>query len=379
MASGPNPSVVLLGLVLTMVQPRLGVHVAYESVLRQIHGAGVFNIRVPLSADIKEAISQRKPVTHYKPRGPRPKCSKLWSMRCCHGSSRTDQPETWRRPEMGKADELLRTMGGAILESASHRGAPAAMPAASAGSAMNPDRLAGVTRSKAALEIPLAKIGADPDQPREEFEEDALARLAESIRTKGLLQPISVRWVEGRGSYVIIAGERRWRAATMAGLTSLSCVVVDRPIPPGELLALQCVENLLREDLRPIEQAKAFRTLMDINGWSGNQLAKELGISQPAVVAALKLLSLPEPVQDLVESGNLPASSASAIATSNTPTTRPRLPPESSPRSSPEPRPSRPSARSRPSPGQGPRRRAGGGPSLARSPSTSSERPLARG
>jgi ParB family transcriptional regulator, chromosome partitioning protein len=215
---------------------------------------------------------------------------------------------------MGKADELLRTMGGAILESASHRGAPAAMPAASTGSAMNPDRLAGVTRSKVALEIPLAKIGADPDQPREEFEEDALARLAESIRTKGLLQPISVRWVEEQGRYVIIAGERRWRAATMAGLTSLSCVVVDRPIPPGELLALQCVENLLREDLRPIEQAKAFRTLMDINGWSGNQLAKELGVSQPAVVAALKLLGLPEPVRDMVENGELPASSASAIA-----------------------------------------------------------------
>jgi ParB family chromosome partitioning protein len=220
---------------------------------------------------------------------------------------------------MGKADELLRTMGGAILESASHRGTPAAMPTVSAGVVANQDRLAGVTRSKAALEIPVGKIGPDPDQPREEFDEDALARLSESIRSRGLLQPISVRWVESRGQYVIIAGERRWRAATMAGLATLSCVVIDRPLPPAELLALQCVENLLREDLRPVEQARAFKTLMEVNGWSGNQLAKELGISQPAVVAALKLLSLAAPVQDLVEGGELPASSASAIASLDDP------------------------------------------------------------
>jgi ParB family chromosome partitioning protein len=220
---------------------------------------------------------------------------------------------------MGKADELLRTMGGAIQESASRRGTPAAMPTATLGQAAGPDRLAGVARSKAALEIPLEKIGPDPDQPREEFEPEALARLAESIQTRGLLQPISVRWVEARGQYVIIAGERRWRAATMAGLATMSCVVVDRPMGPGELLALQCVENLLREDLRPVEEARAFRTLMEVNGWSGNQLAKEIGVSQPSVVAALKLLALPEPVQDLVEAGELPASSASAIASLDDP------------------------------------------------------------
>lgn len=113
---------------------------------------------------------------------------------------------------------------------------------------------------------------------------------------------------------MIIAGERRWRAAGMAGLAAISCVVVDRPMSAGEMLAIQCVENLLREDLRPIEQAKAFRTLMEVNGWSGNQLAKELGVSQPAVVAALKLLSLPESIQGLVDQGDLPASSASAIS-----------------------------------------------------------------
>lgn len=216
---------------------------------------------------------------------------------------------------MNKADQLLKSMGGAIHESASHRGTPAAMPLSPASPSAASERMTGVARSKVALEIPHAKIEPDPDQPREEFDEDAITRLAESIRTRGQIQPITVRWVEERSRYVIIAGERRWRASGRAGVTTMSCVVLDRVLTASELLALQCIENLLREDLRPIEQAKAFRNLMDTNGWSGNQLAKELGISQPAVVAAMKLLSLPAQVQQMVDAGSLPASSASAIAT----------------------------------------------------------------
>jgi ParB family transcriptional regulator, chromosome partitioning protein len=216
---------------------------------------------------------------------------------------------------MGKADDLLRTMGGTITESASHRGAPAAMPTAASAPPLKADRLAGVTRSKAALEIPVARIERDPDQPREEFDDDALGRLAESIRTRGIIQPITVRWDEGRGVYAIICGERRWRASQLAGLATIPCTVSDRPAGPGELLALQMVENLLREDLKPIEQAKAFRALMTVNNWSGNQLSKELGISQSGVVQALVLLELPEAVQAAVDGGDLPASSAYAIAT----------------------------------------------------------------
>jgi ParB family chromosome partitioning protein len=223
---------------------------------------------------------------------------------------------------MGKADELMRTAGGSILESASRRGAPAAMPALAAAPAAGPDPKAGLMRSKVAFEIPVAKIAPDPDQPREEFDEDALVRLAGSLASKGQLQPISVRWSEDRGLYMIIAGERRWRAAGLAGLATVSCILVDRPMPPGELLALQCIENLLREDLRASEQAKAFRTLMDVNGWSGNQLARELGISQPAVVAALKLLTLPDAILEMVDGGELAASSASAIASIEDPATK---------------------------------------------------------
>lgn len=116
-----------------------------------------------------------------------------------------------------------------------------------------------MTKSKNAVEIPVEKLHRDPNQPREEFGDDALNRLAESMRTRGQLQPIRVRWDEGRGAYVIIAGERRWRAARMAGMATISAVVVEGDLPAAELLALQLVENCLREDLSDIEQAKAFR------------------------------------------------------------------------------------------------------------------------
>jgi ParB family chromosome partitioning protein len=158
------------------------------------------------------------------------------------------------------------------------------------------------------------KLHRDPNQPREEFDAEALGRLAESIRTRGQLQPIRVRWDEGRGGYVIIAGERRWRAAKMAGLATMSAVVVEGEIPPGELLAIQLVENCLREDLRPVEQARAYRALIDQNGWSIRQLASELALDHSAVAKTLKLLDLPAPVQEMVEAGELPTWTAFEVA-----------------------------------------------------------------
>jgi ParB family chromosome partitioning protein len=149
------------------------------------------------------------------------------------------------------------------------------------------------------------RIAADPDQPREEFDPEALQRLADSLRAKGQLQPIRVRWDEGRGAYIIICGERRWRAATMAGLETLHCVIVEGTVEPVELLAIQLVENALREDLRPVEQARAYRTLMDQKGWSTRQLAAELAVTQPQVVRTLALLDLPAVVQEAVEQGTL--------------------------------------------------------------------------
>src|SRR5262249_10865017 len=149
------------------------------------------------------------------------------------------------------------------------------------------------------------RIQADPDQPREEFDEEAIGRLASSLRSQGVLQPIRVRWHEGRGFYVIIAGERRWRAARMAGIATLPCVVDDRPLKPSDLLVIQIVENALRQDLKPIEQAKAYRTLMDQKGWSIRQLADELSIDFTAVAKSLGLLKLPGEIQEQVEAGDI--------------------------------------------------------------------------
>jgi ParB family chromosome partitioning protein len=207
----------------------------------------------------------------------------------------------------------MKVSRGIAAESMGAHRAPTTAPMHSA-SASAPDRLQGIIRSRNAAEIPLAKIGPDPDQPREEFEPEALARLADSLKARGQLQPIRVRWDEDRGQYIIVCGERRWRAAELAGLPTMSCVILDGPVAPAELLALQLVENMLREDLRPIEQARAFRTLIDSNGWSTRQLAAELAVTQSDVVRALALLELPSPVQEQVEQGTLPPSTAYEIS-----------------------------------------------------------------
>lgn len=212
---------------------------------------------------------------------------------------------------MGKLDDMMRAAGANAGESMGEgRNAGAVHRAPAAPFAGMPARLQGVAKAQGAAEIPVDKIQADADQPREEFDPEALDRLAESLRTRGQLQPVRVRWDEGRGAYVIVCGERRWRAAVKAGVRTLTCMIQDGAIPPGELLALQLVENLMREDLKPIEQAKAFRSLMDLNGWSVRQLARELAIDHTGAVRALALLDLPEAVQARVEQGDLPPATA---------------------------------------------------------------------
>jgi ParB family chromosome partitioning protein len=215
---------------------------------------------------------------------------------------------------MSKREELLRSGGDNILSSmgaGQSQELPAGLDPAAA--LRRPAHLEGLTREKAAARIAVDRIARDPDQPREEFDEEALQRLADSLRTRGQLQPIQVRWDEGRGVYVILVGERRWRAAQRAGLAELSCIVVDGELPADERLMIQLVENALREDLRPVEQARAYKALMEARGWSGNQLAKELHIAQSSVVRALALLELPAPVQAQVEQGALATTVAAEL------------------------------------------------------------------
>ena len=231
---------------------------------------------------------------------------------------------------MSKLDELRRTAGQNVKDSA---GADRVdQPGATAGGGA-PERWRGVERSRDMAVIPVAKIDRDPDQPRQEFDEEELARLAESLRIRGQLQPIRVRWDEGRGMYVILAGERRWRAARMAGLDKLSCVIHEGILAEEEKLAMQLVENALRTDLKPVEQARAYRRLMDAKGYSTRDLAAELHIAQTSVVRALALLDLPADVQVRVEGGELAATVAAELSQDpRRQRSRPRSPRRSSPR-----------------------------------------------
>ncbi len=160
------------------------------------------------------------------------------------------------------------------------------------------------------LSLPISKVEPRADQPRYNFDEDALIELSESIRQYGLIQPITVRKLDG-GYYQIIAGERRWRAARMAGLSEVPVRVIEADDKRAMELAL--VENLQREDLNPIEEARGYRTLMDEYGMTQEQAAQSVGKSRPAVANSLRLLSLSETVSAMVENGSLSAGHARAL------------------------------------------------------------------
>ena len=160
------------------------------------------------------------------------------------------------------------------------------------------------------LVIPIEKVEPRKEQPRETFNQEALEELSDSIAQYGLIQPIVARKLES-GYYQIIAGERRWRASRMAGLTEVPVRVIEADDRRTAELAL--VENLQREDLNPIEEAKGYRSLMSDFGLTQEETARSVGRSRPTVANALRLLTLSEPVLSLVESGQLSAGHARAL------------------------------------------------------------------
>lgn len=164
-------------------------------------------------------------------------------------------------------------------------------------------------------DIPLTDIDTNIAQPRQDFDEAALKELADSIREVGVLQPVLV--VENKGRYRIVAGERRFRAARIAGLTAVPCIV--RSFSADEQLEAALIENLQREDLNPMEEAQAIRALMDAAGYTQEQVASRLGKSRPAVANVLRLLTLPDEVQDMVRQGLLSAGHARVLAGMNNP------------------------------------------------------------
>lgn len=158
--------------------------------------------------------------------------------------------------------------------------------------------------------LPIHKIEPNPDQPRRDFDEEELEALSESISVHGIIQPLTVRELTN-GFYQIIAGERRWRAARMAGLNEVPVVIVEADDRKAMELAL--IENLQRQDLNPVEEAMGYQSLMEEYGMTQEEAAGRVGKSRPAVANALRLLNLCPSVLEMVRNGELTAGHARAI------------------------------------------------------------------
>jgi ParB family transcriptional regulator, chromosome partitioning protein len=160
--------------------------------------------------------------------------------------------------------------------------------------------------------LPVAFLRPNPSQPRKQFDEAEIAELSESIRAKGMLQPILVRPIADKpDTYEIVAGERRWRAAQWAKLHDVPVVIRD--LADDEALELAIIENVQRTDLNPLEEANAYRALMDRFGYTQERLASEVGKSRSHVANTLRLTRLPESVQGLIREGKISAGHARTL------------------------------------------------------------------
>jgi len=164
--------------------------------------------------------------------------------------------------------------------------------------------------------VPIERLRPNPSQPRRHFKAEALEELAKSIKTKGILQPLIVRRVEG-SMYEIVAGERRWRAAQIAQLHEAPVLV--RSLDDSEVMEVAIIENIQRADLNPLEEAEGFRHLIDRFGRTQEMIASALGKSRSHIANLLRLLNLPTDVQDLLRDGRMSAGHARALITSEDP------------------------------------------------------------
>ncbi len=165
-------------------------------------------------------------------------------------------------------------------------------------------------RSEPQRELSITQIQPNPTQPRTFFDSDALAELAASIKSTGIVQPILVRPL-GNGTFEIVAGERRFRAACSIGM--LRVPVVVKPYSDEEALTVALIENLLREDLKPLEAAVAYQKLMDTYTWTQDTLASKIGKSRSAIANSLRLLGLPTPIQQALDAGEISEGHARAL------------------------------------------------------------------
>ncbi len=160
------------------------------------------------------------------------------------------------------------------------------------------------------LSLPISQVQPGLNQPRKRFEDGALQDLADSVRVHGIIQPLTVRRLSS-GYYQIIAGERRWRAAKLAGLTEVPAVIIEAN--EQKVMELGLIENLQREDLNPVEEAKGYEVLMNEHGLTQEEVAQRVGKSRPVVANAVRLLDLPDPVLQLLEEGKLSAGHARSL------------------------------------------------------------------
>lgn len=209
---------------------------------------------------------------------------------------------------ISKRESLLSRIGGGLSDSIGIRDGEETLPNYQT-SGGRPPRT-NFVRSRDTGDIELDEVMPDPDQPRKEFDEEEIERLSKSIVDHGLLQPIRVRWSETHDKWLIIAGERRWRAHKKAGLERIRCSFVDQEQAETVIRSQQIIENVLREDLSGMELARALKALQDDNGWSAKQVADELNISKGKVSKALALLKLPEELQAQVEAGSISPATA---------------------------------------------------------------------
>ena len=158
--------------------------------------------------------------------------------------------------------------------------------------------------------LPIHKVEPNPGQPRRDFDEEELQNLADSLKEHGMLQPLTVRETAG-GYYQIIAGERRWRAARLAGLWEVPAVIMEAD--DRKTMELALIENLQRQDLNPVEEAMGYQTLMEDYGMTQEETAQRVGKSRPTVANALRLMNLTPEVLDMVRTGKLSAGHARAV------------------------------------------------------------------
>ena len=163
---------------------------------------------------------------------------------------------------------------------------------------------------KSSLYLPISQVESCASQPRKQFDPESLSDLADSIREHGIIQPLTVRKLQS-GYYQIIAGERRWRAARMAGLSEVPAIVIEAD--DRKAMELAMIENLQREDLNPLEEAQAIQSLRERLPYSQEELAQRLGKSRSAVANSLRLLQLPRPMQDALKDGVFTPGHARAV------------------------------------------------------------------